>query len=385
MDIVKPEWLGQMEGILETLNEGVLISDDCDRVLFVNSVFEEMTRFPRHAIIGLDAVHKYYSPEDYKFIQQQRSMTRQTGRARHEFFLPRKDGSRLPVVISARAFEGPDGRQFAIVTFTDISEQKDAETQLRAANKLLEARQKEIDEDLALAARVQQSLSPKSVVWAGMRVETHYHPVRAVGGDLGLVSPQGDGHLNLLVCDVSGHGIGSALVANRIYTETVAQLRSAASLGDVLGSLNRFVMQDISSSTAFCFTIAAARIERSGRHMTFAGAGHPPAMVVQPGAKPRLLESNSTVLGALPEAVSPEASIEVDLAPGDRIFLYTDGISEVFDARGEMLGIEGLQQFVREAALLPFHEMKQSILDKVAAWREGPSTDDVSLVLAEVL
>jgi phosphoserine phosphatase RsbU/P len=91
------------------------------------------------------------------------------------------------------------------------------------------------------------------------------------------------------------------------------------------------------------------------------------------------------VLGALPDAVSPEAAIEVDLAPGDRIFLYTDGITEVFDARGEMLGVEGVQQFVRESALLPFHEMKQSILDKVTAWRNGPATDDISLVLVEVL
>jgi sigma-B regulation protein RsbU (phosphoserine phosphatase) len=91
------------------------------------------------------------------------------------------------------------------------------------------------------------------------------------------------------------------------------------------------------------------------------------------------------VLGALPEAVSQEAAIEVDLGPGDRIFLDTDGISEVFDWRGDMLGIEGVKQFVREAALLPFHEMKQSILDKVAAWREGPATDDVSLVFVEVL
>jgi phosphoserine phosphatase RsbU/P len=385
LDIDKPEWLGQMEDILETLNEGVLISSDTDRVLFVNSVFEEMTGWPRQAFIGREAVREYYSAEDYAFLQERRNNTRQLGRSRQEFFLPKKDGSRLPVVISARALKSPDGRQFAIVTFTDISEQKEAEAQLRAANKLLEKRQKEIDEDLALAARVQQSLAPKSMVWGGMRVETHYHPVQAIGGDLGLVSPQGNDHLNLLVCDVSGHGIGSALVANRIYTETVAKLRSAAPLTDVLEYLNRFLIEDISSNTTVCLTVAAARLQRGGRHMTFAGAGHPPAMVVQPGAEPRLLASNSTVLGAFPEAVDPEAAIEVDLAPGDRIFLYTDGITEVFDARGEMLGVEGVRNFVREGARLPLREMKQSILDKVAAWREGPATDDVSLVIAEVV
>lgn len=384
MDIERPEWLEQMEGILETLNEGVLIADDCDHVLFVNSVFEEMTGITRDAIIGRDVVREYYSPEDYALIQERRMRTRQVGRSREEFFLPRKDGSRLPVIISARLLEDPDGRQFAIITFTDISEQKNAEAQLRGANKLLEDRQKEIDEDLALAARVQQSLSPKSMVWGGVRVEAYYHPVRTIGGDFGLVSPQNDTHLNLLVCDVSGHGIGSALVANRIYTETVAQLRSAAPLSDVLRHLNRFVMQNIGSSVFF-FTMATARLERGGRHMTFAGAGHPPAMVVQPGAEPRLLVSNSMVLGALPEAVGPDAVIEVDLDPGDRIVLYTDGITEVFDSRGEMLGIEGVQKFVREGALLPFSEMKKSILDKVAAWREGPPTDDMSLVLVEVV
>jgi PAS domain S-box-containing protein len=384
LDIEKPEWLEEIEGILETLNEGVLIADDCDHVLFVNSVFEEMTGIPGEELIGRDVVREYYSPEDHALIQERRMKTRQTGRSREEFFLPKKDGSRLPVVISARSLEDPDGREFAIITFTDISEQKRAEDKLREANKLLENRQKEIDEDLALAARVQQSLSPKSMVWGSVRVEAYYHPVLTIGGDFGLVSPQNGDHLNLLVCDVSGHGIGSALVANRIYTETVAQLRSAAPLGDVLRHLNRFVMENIGSSVFF-FTMATARLERSGRHMTFAGAGHPPAMVVQPGAEPRLLMSNSMVLGALPEAVGPEAVIEVDLDPGDRIVLYTDGITEVFDSRGEMLGIEGVQKFVREGALLPFHEMKQFILDKVSDWREGPPTDDMSLVLVEVV
>jgi sigma-B regulation protein RsbU (phosphoserine phosphatase) len=379
----KPEWLAQMEAILETLNEGVLIADDCDKVVFVNSVFEEMTGFSREVVIGRDAVHDYYSPEDYAIIQERRNKTRQRGRSREEFFLPRKDGSRLPVIISARALEDPDGRQFAIITFTDISEQKTAEAQLRAANVQLEDRQKEIEEDLVLAARVQQSLAPKSVIWGAIQVEAFYHPVRTIGGDFGLVSPLDEQHLNLMVCDVSGHGIGSALVANRIYSETMTQLQNGAPLGDMLRQLNSFVMRNIGSSVFF-FTLAAARVDRSGRRMIFAGAGHPPVMVVQPGEEPRLLESRSMVLGALPNAVAEEATLDVDLQAGDRIVLYTDGITDVFDSRGEMLGVEGVQKFVRETALLPFGEMKQGILDRVAAWREGPPSDDMSLVLVEV-
>jgi len=383
LELEKPEWLGQMEAILETLNEGVLIADDCDKVVFVNSVFQEMTGISSDAIVGRDAVHDYYSPEDYAIIQERRTKTRQTGRSREEFFLPRKDGTRLPVIMSARALEDPDGRQFAIVTFTDISEQKTAEAHLRAANARLEDRQKEIEEDLVLAARVQQSLAPKSVIWGAIQVEAFYHPVRTIGGDFGLVSPLDEQHLNLMVCDVSGHGIGSALVANRIYSETMTQLQNGVPLGDMMRQLNSFVMRNIGGSVFF-FTLAAARVDRSGRRMIFAGAGHPPVMVVQPGEEPRLLESRSMVLGALPNAVAEEATLDVDLHAGDRIVLYTDGITDVFDSRGEMLGVEGVQKFVRETALLPFREMKQGILDRVAAWREGPPSDDMSLVLVKV-
>jgi sigma-B regulation protein RsbU (phosphoserine phosphatase) len=379
----KPEWLEQMEAILETLNEGVLIADDCDKVIFVNSVFEEMTGISGDEIVGRDAVHDYYSPEDYAIIQERRTKTRQTGRSREEFFLPRKDGTRVPVIMNARVLEDPDGREFAIVTFTDITEQKTAEAQLRAANTQLEDRHKEIEEDLVLAARVQQSLAPKSVIWGAIQVEAFYHPVRTIGGDFGLVSPLDEQHLNLLVCDVSGHGIGSALVANRIYSETMTQLQNGVPLGDMLRQLNTFVMRNIGSSVFF-FTLAAARVDRSGRRMIFAGAGHPPVMVVQPGEEPRLLESRSMVLGALPNAVAEEATLDVDLQAGDRIVLYTDGITDVFDSRGEMLGVEGVQKFVRETALLPFSEMQQGILDRVAAWREGPPSDDMSLVLVEV-
>ena len=381
MEVEKPEWLVQMEAIFDTLNEGVLIADGCHTILYINSCLSEMIGNPPSEVVGLTAAH-FYSPEEYEFILSQE--VRDTGGTnRFEFVLPRKDTSRMPVVISVRRLEDPDGAEFAIVTFTDISEQKRAEAELRDVNQRLKRRQEEIEEDLALAARVQQSLAPGSMVWGGARVEAFFHPVRTIGGDFGLVSPQ-DEHLNLLVCDVSGHGIGSALVANRIYTETMALLQTGMPPGDMLRELNRFFLETIGGAV-FIFTLAAARIEYGARKMVFAGAGHPPAFLVSPGKEPRQLESRSMVLGALHHAIAPQPDVAVALEPGDRVVLYTDGITDVFDVNGEMLGVEGVQKFVRETAELPLAEMKQGILDRVADWREGPPIDDVSLVLLEVL
>jgi serine phosphatase RsbU (regulator of sigma subunit) len=64
--------------------------------------------------------------------------------------------------------------------------------------------------------------------------------------------------------------------------------------------------------------------------------------------------------------------------------LYTDGLTEVFDRRGVMLDVAGLQEIVREVADKPLAEMKQLILQKVNDWRCGPATDDISLILVEV-
>jgi PAS domain S-box-containing protein len=382
--IEKPDWLEQMEEILETLNEGVLIVTGDELILFVNSVFLEMTGMTRDEVAGIQLGKFYYRPEDCAILHRVRDKTRRMGRSRDEFYLPTKGGERVPVVVSSRVIADRSGKHFALVTFTDISEQKAVEGRLREANVQLEKRQEEIEEDLLLAARVQKSLTPDSLVWGGVRVDTFYHPARTIGGDFGLVSPLDEQHLNLMVCDVSGHGIGSALIANRIYSETTTQLRSGAPLGDMLRHLNRFVMQDL-GGPVYLFTLAVARIDRDGHRMLFAGAGHPPGMVVHPGGAPRLLESRSMVLGAMSDAVGWDDTLEIALQPRDRVVLYTDGITEVFNARREMLGVEGMRGIVGETAELPFPEMKNGILDRVAAWRDGAPTDDVSLVLLEVL
>jgi PAS domain S-box-containing protein len=162
MGIRRPEWLvEQVERVLETLNEGVIVSDDGARILSVNPRFEGMIGIPRAEIVGKEAYH-FYSPEEADVIAKQKERGMRQGHNRFEFVLPKKDGSRLPVIISSRAMNSPDGRQFGVVTFTEISEQKRAEEQLRKANKQLEERQKEMEGELALVARVQESLAPKS-------------------------------------------------------------------------------------------------------------------------------------------------------------------------------------------------------------------------------
>jgi len=376
----KPEWLTGMEAVLEVLNEGVVITNDHQQILFANSRFIEMTGIPRQDLTGSNA-SQFYSPQEWDFVARQINAEFRDGHNRYDFVLPRKDGGRLPVIISSRALVN-SGRQFGIATFTDISEQVRVAEELCSANTKLQKRQMEIEEDLRLAARVQKSLVPKSLVWNGLSIDSFYHPVHSVGGDFALVNSQDGEHISLLVGDVSGHGIGSALVANRIYSETMGHLRTGMPFIDIFAELNRFLIEDIDAG--MFITVAAASIDTHLHRMVFAGAGHPPAMLVCRGQSPLLLESRSAILGVLPDAVDTTPSLELQLEPGDRIVLYTDGITEVFNSRGEMLGIEGIREIVHQTSTLSAQEMKQGILDGVAAWRSGPPSDDVSLVLVHV-
>jgi PAS domain S-box-containing protein len=375
------EWLEQVGSVLETLNQGVMINDEGRRVIYANSTFLEMIKMDAAELLGRTMVD-LFPPEDVARLLELIERRETEGRARYEFYIPQADGGRLPVAVTSRQVQAANGALFGMVTATDISEQKLAEEELRKANEQLLARQRQVEEELLLAERVQQSLAPKSLSWGGATVEAYYQPVWTIGGDYGLVIPRKE-HLDVLVCDVSGHGISSALVANRIYSETMAQVERSAELGAMLRHLNHFVLENLAGS-AFYFTVAAVRFNRSCRSLQFAGAGHPPVMIVRRGKAPQLLESKSMILGLFENAVEAEAIVEVPLEAGDRVVVYTDGLSENFNARREMLGVEGLGRIVDETLALPLAEMKQQIIERVAAWRNGPAADDISLVLLEV-
>jgi sigma-B regulation protein RsbU (phosphoserine phosphatase) len=383
VDLQVPDWLPQMEAVLETLNEGVMIRDDCNQIIFVNERFVEMTGLSAAEVLGRTPTH-FYSGEDHEFLKEKIEQSEITGSSSFEFYLPRKDGGRVPVLISGRVIEDPDGRIFAVVTFANITEQKRVEAQLREANEHLEERQREIEIELTLAARVQQSLTPQGLRWGNVAVEAFYLPVRTIGGDFGLVKTVGEHQLNLNVCDVSGHGISSALLANRIYTETISLLERGTEPGEMLRKLNHFSLRNLGAS-GFFFTMAAARLNSDGRRLTFAGGGHPPVMVVRAGGKICQLKSLALILGTLEEAVIGKVSEEVELARGDRVVLYSDGLTDVFNERGEILGVDGLEEVVRGASRVPLLEMKQGILAGVERWRSGPASDDTSLLIAEML
>jgi PAS domain S-box-containing protein len=374
-------WLEQVGNVLETLNQGVIINDERKQIVFANSKFLEMIKMSADDLLGQSIVN-LYPPEDVTPLLEFIAWRETQGRALYEFYIPQADGARLPVAVTSRQVFASDGQAFGIVTATDISALKQTEARLREANAQLEQRYREIEEELVLAASVQQSLAPSSLTWGGASVEAFYQPARTIGGDFGLIAPRQDG-LTLLVCDVSGHGISSALVANRIYTEAISQMESGAGLTAMMQHLNRFVMRSLGGSVFF-FTLMAARLNRGASTIELAGAGHPPAMIVSRNQKPRLLESRSAVLGLLADAVDGETTLKVPVRPGDRLIIYTDGFTESFNSQQEMLGIEGLQQIVCDTASLPLLMMKQEIVARVATWRGGPAVDDMSLVALEI-
>src|SRR3974390_1778854 len=118
-----PHWLSQMKGILEELNEGVIIVDDRLRVIFANEAVIRLGGYERGEIQGRtpDAI---FPPEDMPYIMRQHEAGQRYGRHRHEFYLPRKDGEKIPAIFSGRVIQGPDGQGYVMLVVTDISTQK---------------------------------------------------------------------------------------------------------------------------------------------------------------------------------------------------------------------------------------------------------------------
>ena len=136
-NIKAPDWLRQMETILEELNEGVVILDDQLRTVFANEALIRMGQYERAEIQGHtpDAI---FPAKDIPYIMRLHESSQRYGRSRSEFYLPRKNGERIPAIFSGRSIQGPDGQEYVLLIVTDISAQNRVEEQVRESNVLLE-------------------------------------------------------------------------------------------------------------------------------------------------------------------------------------------------------------------------------------------------------
>ncbi len=276
--------------------------------------------------------------------------------------------------------------QQATTSDTEVNdtEVEDLRRRLAAAEHELQTYRVRLQRQLNLAAEVHRSLLPKPIRDERILVDVRYVPIDQVGGDYCQVRFPDPETCYITMCDVTGHGIGPALLATRVSSEVRQGIVYGRPPRDILRSLNRFIYEDFYEANLY-LSLVAASIDLSRRRLTFSGAGHPSQLLVRgKGATVEPLVSQNPLVGVLKEILADEPEHTLALEPGDRLVFYTDGITETADAAGRLLGTEGLASIVAGGMTVGLFEMADYILERVARHNHGPITDDRTLIVAEI-
>jgi sigma-B regulation protein RsbU (phosphoserine phosphatase) len=217
--------------------------------------------------------------------------------------------------------------------------------------------------------------------WQELRWGIHYAPLDHLGGDYYDVAHPDPDHLGFLIADASGHSIAAAMVAilSRIAFSEVAG--STTSPGKVLTFMNDRLqgLADERFVTAFY-----AVLNRRTLSLSYANAGHPyPVRRIAGTGKCQQLSAPGFMLGIMPGEEYREKTIQ--LAPGDRLCFYTDGLIETRNEIGETFGTERLLDCMDRHASSDAGQLAKEILRTQHEFRGSyPITDDVTLVVAEL-
>ena len=198
---------------------------------------------------------------------------------------------------------------------------------------------------LEIAKQIQQALLPQDQLTAGgVRYAGRCIPATAVGGDYFGYFARAGNRVDSFVGDVSGHGVGAALLMAEARTTFLAERLSSANAADLLAKLNTLLHDDLDRAghfmTACCATFDAARHE-----LSYANAGHPPAILL------RSNEPRCTTIDAdgMPLGVSSEpryGEVKLQLCGGDIVVFYTDGITERTNTAGDFFGVDRLNEVI---------------------------------------
>jgi serine phosphatase RsbU (regulator of sigma subunit) len=257
----------------------------------------------------------------------------------------------------------------------------EASTILENARLLEEERIKQrIEEELGVARTIQQGLLPRSLPadgWfrvCGSSVASHQ-----VGGDYYDFIPSGPDAWTVVVADVSGKGVSSALLAALLQGAFLAVSHSDAALHKRLERINTFLNERTAGEKYA--TVFYCLLERAGQ-LLYVNAGHCPPLIVRQAGGIESLAATAPPVGLIESA---EFAVgETTLADGDKIVIYSDGVTEAQNLEGEFFGRQRLRQTVAEHHADSCHALHEAVASAVARFTESaPQADDITLVAIE--
>jgi len=236
-------------------------------------------------------------------------------------------------------------------------------------------------EEIEDARAVGEALLPKSIPEIpGLEIATTTQPVRTLSGDYFDVLSLGESRLGIAIADVIGKGVPAALLMSNVQASVRALAEEARHPGELTRRLNRSVCRNTTPGKFVTFCYCA--VDMSTRRVSYTNAGHCAPVLVRANGEIERLEAGGAVLGVFPEW--PYEQGEVSLAPGDRLLLFTDGITEASNARDEEFGEERLAQLASALRDRGAHELKNRILQAISIFTGGRVQDDATLVIVAV-
>ncbi len=265
---------------------------------------------------------------------------------------------------------------------------------LEASRRVIADKNREMESDLAMAREVQLALLPPTnvpFVWERRQLQLghRYQPAGGVSGDFFDVLRISPRTVGLVVCDVMGHGVRSALITAMVRAMLEELRPDAANPGALLTRLNRDLTRILRQTGELIFVTAAyAVISLDEGVLRYAQAGHPTALrwdagtrTVRPVTCPP--DCAGPALGLIDEFEF--ATNEEPFVPGDRLVLFTDGLFEAANAAGEEFGLDRLAQVVAANAGESLDTALAHSIEQVSRFCQGaPFGDDLCLLAAEL-
>jgi serine phosphatase RsbU (regulator of sigma subunit)/pSer/pThr/pTyr-binding forkhead associated (FHA) protein len=257
----------------------------------------------------------------------------------------------------------------------------EASTVLENARLLQEEQAKHhMEEELRLARTIQQSLLPGSLPsdgWlhaSGSSLASH-----EVGGDYYDVTKVSPHCWSAVLADVSGKGVGSALLASLFQGALITTTEAPAAMGHRLERLNRFLLDRTGGEK---YATAFYCLLHSDGRMFYINAAHCPPMVLRANGEREEFEANGMPVGLIETAEF--TVVEQQLSPGDKIVIYSDGVTEAQNTEKGFFGKKRLRLAVEAHAAQSCAAIHDAIQEAVATFTEGaPQSDDITLVVLE--